>query len=512
MNRVPPGPKDWLLGFGNVNRLRKDPLRFLLDMGRTCGDISRIRVPLPPFYIYLVNNPDLIRDVLITKAKSFRKIAKATLVLKRIAGDGLLISEGELWLRQRRLVQPAFHASRMSRYAEVVVARTRRMLHGWQPGALLNMPEEMRQLTLAIIAKALFDVELTPSPLPLSPSEGERGGRAAQLSPSEGERGDQTDSLYSPIALSPSQGERGKGEGVGRAAQLSEVSRILTETTFREVVSLFTLPDWLPLPSKRRKRWALQTLDQLIGDIIRGRRASGEDKGDLLSMLLLAVDEEGDRRGMTDQQARDEATSLFLAGHDTAAAALTWVWYAIARHPEVEARLCREVESVLGERPASIEDLPRLQYTGMVVKESLRLYPPIWDLTTRETVSNVELGAYDIPKGSWIALAPYVTQRDPRFFPNPDQFDPERFAAGRAEQIPPYAYFPFGAGPHVCIGNTFAMMEMTLVVATILQQFRVALGPGQGEVVPEPDIMIRPKGGLRMSVSKRATLAMVGTD
>src|SRR5262249_55304967 len=211
-------------------------------------------------------------------------------------------------------------------------------------------------------------------------------------------------------------------ELTGRAAQLSEVSRILTETTFREVVSLFTLPDWLPLPSKRRKRWALQTLDQLICEIIRGRRVSEEDKGDLLSMLLSAVDEEGDSRGMTDQQARDEAKSLFLAGHDTVAAGLTWVWYAIALHPRVEARLCQEVETVLGERPATIEDLPRLKYMGMVVKESLRLYPPLWDLTTRENVSDVELGGYELPKGSWIAIAPYVTQRDPRFFENPDQF------------------------------------------------------------------------------------------
>jgi cytochrome P450 len=468
MSRVPPGPKDWLCGLGNVNRLRKEPLRFLLDLGRTYGDFSRFRVPLPPFYIYLVNNPDLIRDVLVTRAKSFRKIAKATRVLKRIAGDGLLISEGDLWLRQRRLVQPAFHGSRMRRYAEVVVAHTRRMLDLWSRtgfkpvpphGALVNMPEEMRQLTLAIIARALFDVELT-----------------------------------------------------GRAAQLSEVSRILTETTFREVVSLFTLPDWLPLPSKRRKRWALETLDQLICEIIRGRRASGEDRGDLLSMLLLAVDEEGDRRGMTDQQARDEAKSLFLAGHDTAAAALTWVWYAIARHPGVETRLDQEVKAVLGERPATIEDLPRLAYTGMVVKESLRLYPPIWDLTTREAVSNVELGGYELPRGSWIAIAPYVTQRDPRFFANPDRFDPERFAVGRVEQIPPHAYVPFGAGPHVCIGNTFAIMEMTLVVATILQQFRVALAPGQREVELEPDIMLRPRGGLQMAVSKRAALAMAETD
>jgi cytochrome P450 len=459
MSRFPPGPKDWLFGFGNVNRLRKDPLRFLLELGRTYGDISRLRVPLPPFYIYLVNHSDLIRDVLIAKAKNYRKIAKATRVLKRIAGDGLLISEGDLWLRQRRLVQPAFHASRMSRYAEVVVAHTRRLLVGWQSGALLNMPEQMRQLTLAIIGKALFDVELT-----------------------------------------------------GKAAQLSEVSRILTETTFREVISVFTLPNWLPLPSKRRKRGALQMLDNLICEIIRDRRATGEDKGDLLSMLLLAVDEEGDSRGMTDQQARDEAKSLFLAGHDTVAAALTWTWYAIARHPDVEARLIQEVETVLGEAPPTVDDVSRLLYTGMVVKESLRLYPPVWGLTTRQAVSDLELGGYEIPKESWISVVPYVTHRDPRFFANPDQFDPERFTAGRAEHIPPYAYVPFGAGPHVCIGNTVAIMEMILVVSTILQQVRLTLAPGPREVEPEADIVLRPKGGLRMTVSRRAALSIVGTE
>jgi cytochrome P450 len=458
MSRHPPGPKDWLLGFGNVNRLRKDPLRYILDWGRTYGDIARFRVPLPPFSIWLVNHPDLIRETLIAKAKSFRKLKNQTRVLKQITGGGLLASEGDLWLRQRRLVQPAFHASRMSRYAQVVVACTRRMLDGWHSGMLLDMPESMRQLTLAIIAKALFGVELS-----------------------------------------------------GKAARLSDVSRILTETIFREVLSLIRMPDWLPLPRKRRKRWALQTLDGLIADIIRDRRASGEDKGDLLSMLLSAVDDEGDSRGMSDQQARDEATSLFLAGHDTVAIALAWAWHAIARHNEVEARLLHEVDTVLGERPATAEDVPRLPYTGMVVKESLRLYPPVWGLTIREASSDVEVGGYEIAKGSWLFHSPYVTHRDPRFFECPDQFNPERFAPDRAEQLPPYAYFPFGAGPHACIGNTFAMMEMTLIVPTILQQFRVALAPGQGEVVPESNIVLRPKGGVCMTVSKRAALATVGT-
>ena len=451
MSRRPPGPTDWLFGFGNVNRLRKDPLRFILDLGRTYGDIASFRLPLPPFRLYLVNHPDLIREVLITKGKSFRKLEKHTRALKQFAGNGLVASEGDLWLRQRRLVQPAFHTRRMSRYAQVVVDHTRRMLEGWRSGTVVNMPDEMRQLTAAIIVKALFDAELT-----------------------------------------------------GNAARLTEVSQILSDTTLRETIALFSLPDWLPLPGKRRKRWALQTLNRLISDIIHERRASGEDKGDLLSMLFLAVDDEGDRRGMTDQQVRDEVTSLFTAGHDTVAAALTWTWYAIAQHPDVEARLLQEVESVLGERPATLEDVPGLQYTGMVAKESLRLYPPLWGLMTSETLTDVELGGYEIPKGNWIFLSPYVTHRDPRFFENPEQFDPKRFAAGRSERIPPYAYFPFGAGPHVCIGNAFAMMEMTLIVPTILQQFRVAFAPGQGEVVPEPHITIRPKGGLRMVVSKRA--------
>lgn len=457
MSRYPSGPKDSFLGFGNAIRIWKNPLGFILDLG-SYGDISSCRLPLPPCRLYLVNHPDLVREVLITQAKTFCKLEKHTRVLKQFAGDGLLASEGELWKRQRRLVQPAFAARRMTHYAQVVVDHTRRMLDGWQSGALHNMPEEMRLLTLAIIAKALFDVELT-----------------------------------------------------GQAARLSEVSQILTQATLREVSSFFTLPDWLPLPGKRRKRWALQTLDILIRGIIRDRRASGQDKGDLLSMLLLAVDEEGDSQRMTDQQAHDEAKSLFNAGHETVSAALTWTWYAIARHPEVEARLIQEVQSTLGDRLPTIEDVPQLSYTGMVVKESLRLYPPVWGLTIRKAIRNVQLAEYEIPKGGWVFLCPYVTHRNPLFFENPGQFDPERFAPDRAHTIPPYAYFPFGAGPHVCIGNAFAMIEMTLVITTILQQFRVALAPGQGEVELEPDIIVRPKGGLTMKAT-RVRAALVGTD
>ncbi len=264
----------------------------------------------------------------------------------------------------------------------------------------------------------------------------------------------------------------------------------------------------MPTPANLNKRRAIKTLDSMIRGVIRQRRASGSDQGDLLSMLLLAIDEQGDGRGMTDEQARDEAVTLFNAGHDTTAAALAWIWYVVARHPAVEARLVEEVDTALAGRVAGYADLPRLPYAEMVVKESLRLYPPTWTLLPREVIAPVELGGYRIERGSWVYSFPWVTHRDPRFFDDPLKFDPERFAPARSESIPPYAYFPFGGGPRVCIGNTFAMMEMILILASVLQQFRVKLAPGQGDVEPEPLIAVRPKGGLRVSLERRTNRRM----
>ena len=243
---------------------------------------------------------------------------------------------------------------------------------------------------------------------------------------------------------------------------------------------------------------------------IRKRRESGQDQGDLLSMLLLAVDEEGDGRGMTDEQARDEAMTLFNAGHDTTAAALAWVWYMVATNPAIEARLIEEIDSVLGGNTPVLADAGRLPYVEMVIKESLRLYPPTWSLVPREVVDPFELNGYPIAHGSWVYIFPFVTQRDPRFFANPLSFDPERFSAERSEQIPQHAYIPFGGGPRVCIGEKFAMMEMVLIVATVLQKVRVTLAADQGEVEPEPLIAIRPKGGLRVAISRRSKLAYAG--
>jgi cytochrome P450 len=445
--KYPPGPPAGFLGLGLAARMRKDPLGTLTDIGRTYGDIAYAR--LGPFPTYFVNHPDLIREVLVTRGKNFRKVPRQTKVFSRIDGNGLVVTEGDFWRRQRRLVQPAFHPKRFGRYGDVTVEYTRRMLEGWSPGAVLDVAQAMTQLTLSIIARTLFDVEVS-----------------------------------------------------GQAAELGAAVRVLAEELLKDLSSFVLLPDWLPLPGKLRKRRALRTLDNLIWGIIRQRRASGVDKGDLLSMLLLAVDEESDGTGMTDRQVRDEALTLFNAGHDSTAAGLAWVWYLIARHPEVEARLLAEVRDVLGERPATYEDVARLRYLEMVLKESLRLYPPTVALFIREALEPVELGGYPVAKGDWVYLFAWVTQRDPRFFEEPEKFDPERFAPGRAEKIPPYAYFPFGGGPHVCIGNTFAQMEMALIVATVLQRYRLELAPDQGPVEPELHVAIRPRGGLRLRLAR----------
>jgi cytochrome P450 len=262
-------------------------------------------------------------------------------------------------------------------------------------------------------------------------------------------------------------------------------------------------PDWLPFAWQRRKRWAMKLLDDFICGIIRQRRASGEDRGDLLSMLLLAVDEEGEGGGMTDEQARSEAMTLLLAGHDTTAAGLTWIFYLLAQHPEVESRVIDELEQVLGGRPPTAADVPRLAYTERVIKEALRLYPPAIAVVARQAAADVEIGGYLIPKGSIVRAFSYILQHDARWFPDPERFDPERFAPGNVEKIPQFAYFPFGGGPRVCVGNTFAMMEMTLVTATILQRCRLNLSPTQGPVELLQSMSLRPRGGLQMTVAPR---------
>lgn len=437
----PPGPRDGCFGFAIGKRLRTQTLALMTELSQNYGDLSYVRIG--PIQVYSVNHPALVREVLVTKAKQFPKTIRSTQVLSQFDGQAITVSDGNSWLRQRRLIQPAFHSRQLTRYAEITVEYTRRHIERWPANTTLNIADEMTHLAIEVIVKALFDVDV----------------------------GDVVD-------------------------QLREAVSIFSETLFQEISSPFTLPDWLPLRSKRRKRWAIQTVDKLVRDLIRARRASGEEKGDLLSMLLAANNSTDGR--MVDQQVRDELVAMFRGGHDTTAAGLAWTLYLIAQNPEAESRLLQEIARVLGTRPATLADLPNLPFTEMVVKESLRLYPPIWALFGRETHAEAELGGYTLPKGAQILILPWGLHRNPRFFENPEQFEPERFASERSGNLTPDAYIPFGLGPHLCIGASFANMQMVLTVATILQRFRLSLSPAQGSVEPEPHVAIRPKGGLKM--------------
>jgi cytochrome P450 len=457
--RDPPGPKRGLLGLSHLKRFRENLLQFPTELARTYGDL--VCVPMGPMRLYFVNHPTFVREVLINQGKSFRKLPRIVKAFRSIDGNGLVFSEGEFWLRQRRLVQPAFSTKRFDGYARTAVSCTREMVDAWRPGATIEISAAMKRLALHIIARTMFDVEIVDV-------EGRIG------------------------------------------AAIETLSAIVTKQTGRVI----QWPDWVPFPENRRKLAAVKVLDDIIRRVIRERRGSiedgGADKGDLLSMLLRAVDEEGDGTGMTDEQARDEAITLFNAGQDTTAAGLTWLWYLLATHPEVEQKLRDEAQSVLGERDTGFADLPSLAYTAMVVKESLRLYPPTWALIPREAMCDVPLGDFVIRKGGWVYIYPWVLHRDSRFFPEPERFDPERFSPGRVESIPQHAYIPFGAGPHVCIGNTFAQMEMVLAVTTIVRRFRLVLPPDAPPVTIEPYVAIRPRGGLPLRVEAVSRPALAG--
>jgi cytochrome P450 len=445
-NGTPPGPKGVLFALQLALRFHNEPLRFALDMHRAYGDLVHLR--LGPQRLYLVFHPDAVREVLVTKAKSFGKLPRQKRVMGRMAGNGLVLSEGDFWLRQRRLMQPAFHPTRLKGYADVIVAHTRRRLESWRPGAELNVAGEMTRLSLGIIAKLLFDVDV----------------------------------------------ER-EAEFLGSA--WTDVSRAM----IREMTELVPTPAWLPLPWKLRAWRARRRIDAFIRRVIRERRAAGGDRGDLLSMLLLAVDREGDGGTMTDEQARDEATTLFNGGHDPAAAALAWTWHLLATHPAEQGRLGAEVSAVLGSRPATADDVPRLERVTMAVKEVMRLYPPAWGFP-RLCVADAEVGGYAVPRGSQVFVFPYVTHHDARWFPDPERFVPERFAPEAEAKLAPLAYFPFGAGPRVCIGNGLALLEMVLIVATVLQRIRVEPLPGRAEVGVDPLIALEPRGGVWLRVAE----------
>ncbi len=417
----------------------------MLSMQREYGDIVHYKIG--PQHLYLFNDPDLIKDVLVTNQKNFTK-SRGLERARKLLGNGLLTSEGDFHLRQRRLAQPAFHRQRVAIYGDTMTAYADRTRSSWTDGATVDIHVEMMRLTLAIVAKTLFDADVD-----------------------------------------------------AEAADIGTALTVAFESFNFGILPFTELLEKLPLPYVRRFNAARDTLDRTIYRMIAERRAANNDRGDLLSMLLMATDTEGDGSGMNDVQLRDEAMTIFLAGHETTANALTWTWYLLSQHPDVEARLHAEVDAALAGRKAGFDDLPLLPYTRMVLAESMRLYPPAWAIG-RRAINSFKARDFTIPERSVVLMSQYITHRDPRFFPDPERFDPERWTAEAQPSRPKFSYFPFGGGSRVCIGEQFAWMEGILLVATLAQQWKMRLVPGH-PVDIQPLITLRPRHGMRMRVERR---------
>src|SRR5436190_5245254 len=444
VTRVPPGPRRRIPLAGLLS-YRRGPLPFFQNLGQQYGDISYFR--LGPQRAFFLNHPDFIKDVLVTNSQNFMK-GLALQRAKRLLGDGLLTSEGDFHRRQRRLSQPAFHRARIASYAESMVDYAARMRDRWHDGATLDISAEMMQLTLSIVGKTLFAADV------------------------ESDTHD-----------------------VGAA--MSVVMELFNTIT----IPFFELLQKLPLPQLRRFDNARAKLDTIIFRMIEERRRSDKDRGDLLSMLLLAQDEEGDGGRMTDTQLRDELMTIFLAGHETTANAMTWTWYLLSQNTDAEARLHAEIDELLEGRLPTFADVPKLPYTEKVLAESMRLYPPAWALG-RMALSDFEIGGYLVPKRSLVLMSQYVMHRDERYFPEPECFDPERWTAEARDSRPQFSYFPFGGGARRCIGEGFAWMEGILLLATLAQKWQMRLDP-KHVVALRPVITLRPKYGMRMRLLRR---------
>jgi cytochrome P450 len=440
---VLPGPKGGYFS-GSAAAFRRDQLGFYADCARQYGDMVETR--LGPFRIVLIYHPDAIEELFVTRNRDFIK-SPGLQILRPLLGNGLFLAEGDTWLRQRRLAQPAFHRQRVAAYGEVMTALTERYVEGWKDGDVVEVHGEMMEVTQAIVGKTLFDADVS-----------------------------------------------------GDAHEVAQAARIMAEDFGARLTSLRLIPYWVPTPRNVRAWRAIRRLDGLIRRIIAKRRAGGEDRGDLLSMLLHARDVD-DGSGMSEEQLRDEAMTMYLAGHETTAVTLSWTWYLLAQHPDVDARLARELREVLGGRAPTVEDLPRLRYADMVITESMRLYPPAFGIG-RQAVKATEIGGHAVAPRDILIAPTWVVQRDIRWFEAPEVFRPERWADDLARRLPRFAYFPFGGGPRQCIGNAFAQMEAVLVLATIAQRFRLTLEPGQ-RVTPTPYITLRPEPGIRMRLAVR---------
>lgn len=438
-----PGPKN-SIPLLNLLSFRKNPTKFLEQISDKYGDL--IKFKLGPQTVILLNHPDLIKDVLVTNHHKFIK-GRGLQMAKVVLGDGLLTSEHELHTRQRKMIQPAFNAKKISYYSEIMTDFTNKYLEKLKDGEQVDLSKDMMSLTLSIVCKALFDSEVE--------SDTEKIQKSLSLVV------EMFDEITNPLYY------------------------LLKDSSF---------------PKYKRFNEAKEFLDNIILKMIKERRGNSENRNDLLSMMIQAQDED-DKKGMSDKQIMDETLTLFMAGHETTANLLAWTFYLISQNPKVEKKIVEEINQVIGDEAPNYADIPKFIYLKKVLTESMRIYPPAWVLGRISTESHI-LNNYKMPAGTVILASQYTLQRDKRFYKNPLKFIPERWDEDKKAEIPRYAYFPFGTGPRVCIGEQFAWAEGILIISMILQKWRFFLSKEQ-KVDIKPLITMRPKYGMKMIVKKR---------
>jgi cytochrome P450 len=428
----------------NLVRFARDQLGLLRALADQYGDVVALKILGGQFF--MVSHPDDVEAVLVKHARVMLR-DEYIVVLERALGKGLLTSDGELWKRQRKLMAQAFVPKRIRSYGDAMVRVTLAALRPWADGQTMNLHQEISRVTMEVVADVLF----------------------------------------------------GAGIAHDDVITVRESMEVVNEYLANSPEALLKLPGWVPTPLNVRVNRAVRRIDGLVYRII-GRRRDGAPQDDLLGTLLSAQDDDGAR--MTDEQIRDEVITLFLAGHETTALLLAHAFYLLSKHPDVERRLAAEIAAALGGRAPTSDDVPALPFAERVLKETMRLYPPAWTVG-REVAEDVEVGGYVLPKGTQVLASQWVVHRDPRWFPNPEGFDPDRWAPERAADVPRFAYFPFGGGPRICIGNHFAMMEATLILALVVQRFRIELCAGE-RLALKPGVTLRQAGpGLRVRLVAR---------
>ena len=454
--RLPPGPINFNASFGLTWRhywkMRTNPITFATEMSNQYGDVSFFRVF--KHRVFLINHPSLIHQVLVTESENFPKFDRIRNHLREATGDGLLVTQGEVWRKQRLNTQKIFRSSRIGVFGELTSRYTSEMLSRWQNSSNVQIEHEMTALIQAIMGEGFFGMQLRDS------------------------------------------------------NRIANAVRVISDIFHDESQGMFNLPDWLPLRSKRKKVASLKLLRDSLTSVVKGRLASGKRRDDFLDMLLHSSANESNHAPESTivESVMSQLLTMYMAGFHTTSVALTWLMFAVARYQDVQQKVREEVQLVCGGEPPEMRHVSDLKYTQMVVKESLRIYPASWELFARQSIQESEIDGYRVPEKSLVLIMPVVTHRDPRFFPDPLKFDPQRFSASREQEIPPFAWIPFGAGPNACIGKSMALMQMTQVLAAVVQKIELKLDENNAQkITMVPKVSLRPSTDIKIMINPLKT-------